>query len=171
MPYPTTYQVFAIPKVLILACYGIDYLRNLFNCLLRFLGLAHPVEYTLPSLYDRTKAPGFKSLSAPLMRELLPAVCFGDLRPEKAVDDCVVCLCEFREEEEVRQLRGCDHVFHRRCLDRWLDCDKQTCPLCRAHLVPEEMRNEFEKKLWAAEEALYFDGLETADTAERGSSF
>nr|XP_009775194.1 PREDICTED: RING-H2 zinc finger protein RHA1a-like [Nicotiana sylvestris] len=50
--------------------------------------------------------------------------------------ECAICLCKIEEGEEVRELR-CDHVFHRVCLDRWMNCGRNmTCPLCRNHLMP-----------------------------------
>ena len=31
---------------------------------------------------------------------------------------CLVCLCEYETEEEVRKLGKCGHVFHRECIDK-----------------------------------------------------
>jgi RING/U-box domain-containing protein len=30
----------------------------------------------------------------------------------------------------------CGHLFHRACLETWLDYDHATCPLCRHRLLP-----------------------------------
>ncbi|WP_422615257.1 RING finger domain-containing protein, partial [Corynebacterium parakroppenstedtii] len=30
---------------------------------------------------------------------------------------------------------NCRHVFHRCCLDGWLDLGRMTCPLCRSPLL------------------------------------
>uniref|UniRef100_A0A1D1YXJ1 Putative E3 ubiquitin-protein ligase RHA2B n=1 Tax=Anthurium amnicola TaxID=1678845 RepID=A0A1D1YXJ1_9ARAE len=49
--------------------------------------------------------------------------------------ECVFCLCEVEEGEEIREL-GCRHLFHRGCLDRWLEHGRATCPLCRGPLLP-----------------------------------
>lgn len=43
--------------------------------------------------------------------------------------ECVLCMYEIEEGGEIRDLR-CKHLFHRRCLDRWL-VQQLTCPLCR----------------------------------------
>ncbi|KAF3322607.1 E3 ubiquitin-protein ligase RHA2A [Carex littledalei] len=43
--------------------------------------------------------------------------------------ECVLCMYEIEEGEEIRDLR-CKHLFHKRCLDRWL-VQQLTCPLCR----------------------------------------
>lgn len=54
---------------------------------------------------------------------------------------CAVCLNQIKMEDEVRELMNCDHIFHRECIDRWLDHDldnnnhNPTCPLCRAPLL------------------------------------
>ncbi|KAM7270797.1 hypothetical protein ACFE04_030011 [Oxalis oulophora] len=49
-------------------------------------------------------------------------------------DDCVVCMCRLRDGDLVRRL-DCRHVFHKHCLDGWLDSMKLTCPLCRAPVL------------------------------------
>ncbi|MCO5611377.1 hypothetical protein L7F22_065630 [Adiantum nelumboides] len=51
--------------------------------------------------------------------------------------DCSVCLQEFHKDQEVRLLPFCRHLFHRGCLDRWLEQEQLTCPVCRSSLVPE----------------------------------
>ncbi|RYQ83469.1 hypothetical protein Ahy_B10g102150 [Arachis hypogaea] len=51
---------------------------------------------------------------------------------------CTVCLSEFKEEEKVRSLK-CQHVFHRDCLDTWLQEYRATCPLCRVKLLPDDV--------------------------------
>ncbi|KAK4357923.1 hypothetical protein RND71_023533 [Anisodus tanguticus] len=48
--------------------------------------------------------------------------------------ECAICLCKIEGGEEVREL-NCDHLFHRACLDRWINCGRTTCPLCRNHLT------------------------------------
>ncbi|CAN7020793.1 E3 ubiquitin-protein ligase RHA2A [Brassica rapa] len=50
--------------------------------------------------------------------------------------DCVVCLSELHEGEEVRKLE-CGHVFHKPCLEGWLHHLHFTCPLCRSALVAD----------------------------------
>lgn len=65
-------------------------------------------------------------------------------------ENCAVCLYEFEDGEEIRWLRNCKHIFHRACLDPWMDHDQKTCPLCRTPFVPDEMQEEFNQRLWAA---------------------
>jgi E3 ubiquitin-protein ligase ATL6/9/15/31/42/55 len=47
--------------------------------------------------------------------------------------ECAICLGEFTEEEMLRLLPGCRHVFHVECIDTWLS-SHITCPVCRADL-------------------------------------
>ncbi|KAI3796379.1 hypothetical protein L1987_39049 [Smallanthus sonchifolius] len=48
---------------------------------------------------------------------------------------CVVCLDEFEENDEVRIMPECAHVFHVSCIDMWL-FSHDNCPLCRANATP-----------------------------------
>ncbi|CAN6466269.1 unnamed protein product [Victoria cruziana] len=49
---------------------------------------------------------------------------------------CCVCLCSMERRDKVRKLHNCRHVFHQKCLDRWVDQGQHTCPLCRSSLLP-----------------------------------
>ncbi|KAG2323447.1 hypothetical protein Bca52824_016660 [Brassica carinata] len=48
-------------------------------------------------------------------------------------NDCVVCLDGFKQGQWCRNLPGCGHVFHRKCVDAWL-LKAGTCPICRARV-------------------------------------
>ncbi|KAF8015885.1 hypothetical protein BT93_H1434 [Corymbia citriodora subsp. variegata] len=45
---------------------------------------------------------------------------------------CSICLEDFHRAEKVTEL-PCSHVFHRRCIIRWLE-GSNSCPLCRCRL-------------------------------------
>ena len=49
--------------------------------------------------------------------------------------ECAVCLNEFEDDETLRLIPKCNHVFHPDCIDVWL-ISHSTCPVCRANLVP-----------------------------------
>ncbi|KAL3628420.1 hypothetical protein CASFOL_027466 [Castilleja foliolosa] len=49
-------------------------------------------------------------------------------------DECVVCLGEIEDEDNVRLLPGCKHVFHVMCIDRWFAAH-DSCPVCRSPIV------------------------------------
>ncbi|KAJ0256366.1 RING-H2 finger protein ATL11 [Hirschfeldia incana] len=57
------------------------------------------------------------------------------LKIGKEALECPVCLNEFEDDETLRLLPKCCHVFHPGCVDAWLR-SHATCPLCRANLVP-----------------------------------
>ncbi|XP_062098497.1 probable E3 ubiquitin-protein ligase XERICO [Humulus lupulus] len=91
-----------------------------------------------------------------LIEERNPATCFKNHycrawspKPEM-VAECRVCLSEFEDGEKIRKLQ-CDHVFHKDCLDTWLQQYCATCPLCREKVLPDDvvasyrrMRNQVE---------------------------
>ncbi|XP_044494077.1 probable E3 ubiquitin-protein ligase XERICO [Mangifera indica] len=66
-----------------------------------------------------------------------PAIKFDTLclckHPEH---ECSVCLTQFEPESEINRL-SCGHLFHKVCLEKWLDYWNVTCPLCRTPLIPE----------------------------------
>ncbi|XP_039052574.1 RING-H2 finger protein ATL29-like [Hibiscus syriacus] len=67
-----------------------------------------------------------------------------EFRREKYGLECAICLGEFEDDDLLRLLTICCHVFHRECVDLWLESNK-TCPVCRRELdVP---RKSFEKSL------------------------
>lgn len=93
----------------------------------------------------------FRPVPAMVIEEVLPVVRFDELDPSSASAsscpvDCAVCLSAIGGRDEVRRLSNCRHVFHRACLDRWMEHDQRTCPLCRAPLIPDEMAGA----LWAS---------------------
>ncbi|KAM0054211.1 putative transcription factor C2H2 family [Helianthus debilis subsp. tardiflorus] len=45
-------------------------------------------------------------------------------------NECAVCLGEFQEDERLRMIPNCAHVFHIDCIDVWLQ-NNPNCPLCR----------------------------------------
>ncbi|KAL3617980.1 hypothetical protein CASFOL_038302 [Castilleja foliolosa] len=47
--------------------------------------------------------------------------------------DCAICLDSFREGDECRNLRICKHLFHSKCVDRWI-VKNPSCPVCRTRV-------------------------------------
>ncbi|PWA59307.1 Zinc finger, RING/FYVE/PHD-type [Artemisia annua] len=56
------------------------------------------------------------------------------LKIGKGALECAVCLNEFEDEETIRLIPKCDHVFHAECIDAWLE-NHVTCPVCRSDLA------------------------------------
>ncbi|CDI83432.1 RING-H2 finger protein ATL1B, related [Eimeria acervulina] len=44
---------------------------------------------------------------------------------------CSICLEEFAQDEYVRVLQACGHIFHKSCIDIWL-LRNAVCPNCKA---------------------------------------
>ncbi|KAK4748717.1 hypothetical protein SAY87_015303 [Trapa incisa] len=87
----------------------------------------------------------------PLIKKRVPVVEYGEFlkrrqhhrrRPlgvaaeEEVADRCAICLVGVEERDEIQELQNCCHVFHRQCLDCWVDLGHVTCPLCRSLLLP-----------------------------------
>ncbi|KAL9667079.1 hypothetical protein QQ045_001426 [Rhodiola kirilowii] len=56
-----------------------------------------------------------------------------DLRKGEIELECAICLSEFLDDDFLRLLTVCNHVFHQECVDLWLESHK-TCPVCRTAL-------------------------------------
>ncbi|XP_042497605.1 E3 ubiquitin-protein ligase ATL41-like [Macadamia integrifolia] len=65
--------------------------------------------------------------------------------------ECSICLSTLEEEETVKLLPNCLHVFHTQCIDMWLSA-QTTCPICRAVAEPHAPPVAAEQEQ-AAEEA------------------
>jgi len=47
-------------------------------------------------------------------------------------DECAICLCEIRKNDDTRSL-PCQHKYHQRCIADWSK-KQNVCPLCRADI-------------------------------------
>ncbi|KAL3516134.1 hypothetical protein ACH5RR_023036 [Cinchona calisaya] len=71
--------------------------------------------------------------------ETFPTFSYAEVKDHKigkGVLECAVCLNEFQDDETLRLIPKCDHVFHPECIDAWLE-SHVTCPVCRANLTPQ----------------------------------
>lgn len=65
-----------------------------------------------------------------------------DIQIGKGILECTICLTEFSDEDRVRLLPECDHVYHPLCIDKWL-ASHATCPVCRTNLLqPPQSNND-----------------------------
>ncbi|KAL8141617.1 hypothetical protein V2J09_014649 [Rumex salicifolius] len=136
MGFPIVYNGVILPKLLITFLSVLGFIRFLILTILRPLGLTGYLEPDV-ILSDRSGSspstrPGTMYYS--LKRVLLPVVKFSEVAGVETPEICAVCLREFEGQEEIRRLRNCKHIFHRWCVDRWMEHDRMTCPLCRTSL-------------------------------------
>ncbi|KAG2725329.1 hypothetical protein I3843_01G060300 [Carya illinoinensis] len=156
MGFPAGYSEVFLPNIFLQTLSLLGFVRSFIFLLFHFLGLTDFLETDAVWPDDATRMPEHKPkpVSALLIQEFLPVMKFQDLAesvgPADLPESCAVCLYEFEGGEEIRRLRNCRHIFHRNCLDRWMEHDQKTCPLCRTQFVPEEMKDEFNQRLWAA---------------------
>ncbi|MCD9646655.1 hypothetical protein HAX54_036681 [Datura stramonium] len=47
--------------------------------------------------------------------------------------ECAVCLNDFQDNEKIRIIPSCAHIFHIDCIDVWLQ-NNANCPLCRTSI-------------------------------------
>ncbi|KAJ8769576.1 hypothetical protein K2173_005179 [Erythroxylum novogranatense] len=81
-----------------------------------------------------------------LIEQEYPALSYVEgLRQQQRAAECAVCLSEFCDGESVRKLR-CQHVFHKDCLDKWLQQCLATCPLCRGKVLADEAVNGYRRQ-------------------------
>ncbi|XP_052402242.1 RING finger protein 150 [Carassius gibelio] len=57
----------------------------------------------------------------------------GDKETESDFDNCAVCIEDYKPNDVVRIL-PCGHVFHKNCVDPWLQ-DHRTCPMCKMNIL------------------------------------
>ncbi|GLJ55618.1 hypothetical protein SUGI_1194500 [Cryptomeria japonica] len=50
---------------------------------------------------------------------------------EEQEEDCVICICEYEEDDAVVALKPCHHNFRVDCIRKWFNC-KLRCPICNA---------------------------------------
>ncbi|XP_052210260.1 brassinosteroid-responsive RING protein 1-like [Diospyros lotus] len=140
MGFPVGYNDLIFPKLFLHALSLLAFLRNFVFSLSRSLGFRHFPHPDVDSLPAR---PGGDP--AALIRDLLPVLKFSEV--EDPPESCAVCLYEFEGGDEVRRLPNCRHIFHRSCLDPWMDHLRWTCPLCRTQLLPGDLQAAFDERL------------------------
>ncbi|XP_047174810.1 brassinosteroid-responsive RING protein 1-like [Vigna umbellata] len=149
MGFPVGYTEWVLPKVLLHLLSVLGLIRKLLTILLCYMGFH---DFFEPDIAWPERLPELQSVSAVLIREILPVVKFSEMAGAEgeAAESCAVCLYEFEGDDEIRRLTNCRHIFHRGCLDRWMGYDQRTCPLCRTPFIPHHMQAAFNDRLWAA---------------------
>ncbi|MCO5566586.1 hypothetical protein L7F22_020263 [Adiantum nelumboides] len=153
-----------LPMLIINIAMSLGHIKHAFYSFMQVIGLLSAAPSSGEVLSAR-EYPDDHSFYSGLMlsglsfetRQGLPLSVFKpDLHVGVQVDvDCPVCLQEIQKSQEVWVLPRCRHLFHRACLDQWLDQEQFTCPVCRSSLVPEEVcKKQQQREQEIAEELL-----------------
>ena len=90
--------------------------------------------YGLCYLFNKIKSfnKNDDSLNESINIDSLNTLIVCDELPE---NNCSICLEEFKNEDILKKLT-CDHIFHKDCLQPWINNNNnKTCPLCRRVVV------------------------------------
>jgi hypothetical protein len=137
---------------------SISIVKGIVRSILHIVGIRLSPSASLPSsdnAEDTRESLEFR-LSPPEnyieeFRSRMPSIRFNTVCScEQPEHDCSVCLTQFEPESEINSL-SCGHIFHKMCLEKWLDYWNITCPLCRTPLLPEEDASCF----WWAHTTMY----------------
>lgn len=100
--------------------------------------LLGPAKPPVASEADVAAAPGLYRIRGSTGNLFAEAIDGADTIGISSEARCLVCLCDFEEDEEARNLVKCGHLFHRECIDQWLTTGRNSCPLCRGQGVDEK---------------------------------
>jgi hypothetical protein len=85
----------------------------------------------------RDLVPGVALFVRPSAAALPPVVPYAAAAAASAAkkkglmpEDCPICLEPFGDDDGVRVVPACGHLYHAPCIDRWLDV-RNSCPVCR----------------------------------------
>jgi len=68
-------------------------------------------------------------------------VMFSDIENNENYDRCPIDLIPFEQNDDVLQIRYCNHVFRRNNLMNWFQ-NHSTCPVCRYNIINYNVNNE-----------------------------
>ena len=49
-------------------------------------------------------------------------------------EECAICNINYKEGDIIRKFEKCPHFFHYKCIDKWLDTNKN-CPVCTVNVI------------------------------------
>ncbi|KAF8057314.1 hypothetical protein N665_1259s0001 [Sinapis alba] len=113
----------------IICCLGLHYIiRCAFRSTSSFM-ISEPISSLSTTHGSSNKGIKKKAL------KMFPLVTYSpEMNLPGIGEECVICLSDFVSGEKLRLLPKCNHGFHVRCIDKWLQ-QHLTCPSCRHCLV------------------------------------
>ncbi|KAA0043799.1 hypothetical protein IC582_009202 [Cucumis melo] len=69
-----------------------------------------------------------------------PKILYSEAKLERklesaAANGCSICLVDYKDDDVLRLLPDCGHLFHGSCIDPWLRLNP-SCPVCRTSPLP-----------------------------------
>ncbi|XP_068660539.1 brassinosteroid-responsive RING protein 1-like [Aristolochia californica] len=172
MGFSVEYSGLVITHVLYKAALVLTVVRWIWSWASRYLGLGVSdsiiddeihLQGTATASSPSSSSSSTSLISAQMIRDSLHVATYRDVagRLPAGSGTCAVCLNDFRGRDKVWELRNCCHIFHKQCLNGWLDHDEhKTCPLCRAPLMGMGCGLDLDQPepSWAVERFLYLFG-------------
>ena len=84
--------------------------------------------------YSRNRNNRVLSLKKTKQHKLINRSPRNEINNEEII--CSICLQEYREDDELSELPGCHHLFHKNCLGKWI-AKHGNCPYCKIPVVKE----------------------------------
>ncbi|XP_039011837.1 RING-H2 finger protein ATL29-like [Hibiscus syriacus] len=135
-----------IISVVLLVLFAFAFLTVCFcRCFLQSLVRMWSRQQNPPGAVDAAAGADMNTGLDPELIEAFPTFYYStvkEFRCEKYGLECAICLGEFNDDDMLRLLTICCHVFHKECVDLWLESHK-TCPFCRGEL--DEPRQSLDK--------------------------
>ncbi|XP_047336920.1 probable E3 ubiquitin-protein ligase XERICO [Impatiens glandulifera] len=133
--YPTPADGGVLCVVLVSTIMSINMLKGLINSMLRRMGMQTEFFEVMDNvgfgpclLLADCQSKSFLEQ----FRSKNRAIRFGSIRSgDDHQLECSVCLIEFERRAMINKL-GCGHVFHKACMEKWVDGYNISCPLCRS---------------------------------------
>ncbi|XP_050203552.1 uncharacterized protein LOC126653657 [Mercurialis annua] len=146
-------------KLAILAAQSyLQHFTNLYRCYRSKQNHQEHVEDNLRPPPSMVPVPYMSNVVSKLIKKKLPVTI-----SEVDEDDngCAICLNCIEKKQEIRLLGNCRHLYHKDCIDKWIDCGHGSCPLCRLKLLPadevDSVRDE-QRDPWREERIAYLFG-------------
>jgi len=97
------------------------------------ISLSEPINYhILNSIFNPSSEINTEvSISIDNLLDNTHLKLYNSLEEEETM--CAICRIDLQQNEIIRKINSCGHIFHHNCLDNWLKTN-HTCPICRCSL-------------------------------------
>ncbi|KAK4279481.1 hypothetical protein QN277_011257 [Acacia crassicarpa] len=128
---PLTFGIIFLVLSICLACIRLRKLAGnpaMFNFLARPSSTTAAVE--LPTIAERGLDDSTINTFPKLSYSEMKNSSYYNIEDPSNSSSCSICLADYKEDDMLRLLPDCGHLFHLLCVDPWLKVHN-TCPICR----------------------------------------